>query len=92
MNRPYDFRFLEVLLKVQVKLFGIFGEFFPPGTKGPAFWLEVEEGAGLKAVISQLKIPQDFPRSIILNGHVAEEDQLLQDGDVIAFFTPITGG
>jgi len=79
-------------LKVQVKLFGIFCEFFPPGTKGPGFWMDVGEEAGLKGVISKLKIPQDLPRSIILNGRVAKEDQPLQEGDVIAFFTPITGG
>jgi molybdopterin converting factor small subunit len=79
-------------LRVQVKLFGIFCDFFPPGTKGPAFWLDVEEGAGLKGVISKLKIPEDLPKSIILNGRVAKGNQPLQEGDVIAFFTPITGG
>jgi len=86
------FRFWEISLKVHVKLFGIFGDFFPPGVKGPAFCLEVEKEAGIKEVISQLKIPQDFPRSIVLNGRVAKEDQPLKEGDVIAFFTPITGG
>ena len=79
-------------LKVQVKLFGIFCDYFPPGIKGPGFWLEVEDGAGPGAVASRLKIPEDLPRSIVLNGRVAKEDQVLREGDVIAFFTPITGG
>ena len=79
-------------LKVRVKLFGIFCDFFPPGTKGPGFWLEVEEGAGLKEVISKLKMPEDLPKSIIRNGRVAKGDQPLQEGDVIAIFSPITGG
>ena len=78
--------------RVQVKLFGIFCDFFPPGTKGPSFWLDVEEEAGLKEVISKLKISKDLPKSIILNGRVAKGNQLLHEGDVIAFFTPITGG
>jgi len=79
-------------LKVEVKLFGIFCDFFPPGTKGPGFWLDVEEEAGLKEVMSKLKIPEDLPKSIILNGRVAKENQSIQEGDVIAIFTPITGG
>ncbi len=79
-------------MKVEVKLFGIFCDFFPPGTKGPGFWLDVEEEAGLKEVMSKLKIPEDLPKSIILNGRVAKENQSIQEGDVIAIFTPITGG
>jgi sulfur carrier protein ThiS len=80
------------LLRIQVKLYGIFCDFFPPGTRGPGFWLNVEEEAGLKEVMSKLKIPEGLPKSIILNGRVAKEDQPLQEGDVIAIFTPITGG
>jgi molybdopterin converting factor small subunit len=79
-------------LRVQIKLFGIFCDFFPPGTKGPGFWLDVEEEAGLKEVMSKLKIPEDLPKSIILNGRVAKENHSIQEGDVIAIFTPITGG
>ncbi len=79
-------------MKVEVKLFGIFCDFFPPGTKGPGFWLDVEEEAGLKEVMSKLKIPEDLPKSIILNGRVAKENQSIQEGDVIAIFTPITVG
>ena len=79
-------------MKVQVKLFGIFCDFFPPGTKGPGFWLEMEEEAGLKEVISKLKIPEDLPRSIILNGRAAKGDFPLKEGDVVAIFTPITVG
>jgi molybdopterin converting factor small subunit len=90
---PHGFHARRIdALNVQVKLFGIFCEFFPPGTKGPGFWLNVEEEAGLKDVISKLKIPEDLPKSIILNGRVAKEDQPLQEGDAIAIFTPITGG
>ena len=79
-------------MKVEVKLLGIFCKFFPPGTKGPGFWLDVEEEAGLKEVMSKLKIPEDLPKSIILNGRVAKENQSIQEGDVIAIFTPIIGG
>jgi sulfur carrier protein ThiS len=80
------------LLKVQVKLFGIFCEFFPPGIKGSGFWVELEEPARPADIFARLKIPDDLQKSVICNGHVAKEDQPLQEGDVIAIFTPITGG
>ncbi len=79
-------------MKVQVKLFGIFCDFFPPGTKGPGFWLEMDAEAGLKEVILKLKIPEELPKSIILNGRPAKGDPPLKEGDVVAIFTPITGG
>ena len=79
-------------MKVRVKLFGIFCEYFPPGTKGPAFWMELEAGSRPTDVFAKLKIPDDLQRSVICNGRVAKEDRVLQDGDVIAIFTPITGG
>jgi molybdopterin converting factor small subunit len=79
-------------LKVQVKLFGIFCEFFPPGIKESGFSLDLEEAAKPKDIFARLKIPDDLPKSIICNGRVAKEDQSLQDGDVVAIFSPITGG
>ena len=79
-------------MKVRVKLFGIFCEFFPPGTKESPFWLELEEAAKPTDIFARLKIPDDLQKSIICNGRVAKEDQVLQDGDVVAVFSPITGG
>jgi len=79
-------------LKVRVKLFGIFCDFFPPGTKGPEFWLELEETAKAMDIFARLKIPDDLQKSVICNGRVAKEEQPLREGDVVAIFSPITGG
>ena len=79
-------------MRVQVKLFGIFCDFFPPGAGGPALWLDFPEEAKLGDIFSRLKIPENLPREIIWNGRIGEEDQVLHEGDVIAIFSPITGG
>ncbi len=79
-------------MKVRVKLFGIFCEFFPPGTEGSEFWLDLEEDARIMDILSRLRIPENLPKSIICNSLVAKEDQVLRESDVIAIFSPITGG
>jgi molybdopterin converting factor small subunit len=79
-------------LRVRVKLFGIFCDFLPPETEGSGLWLDFQEEARVKDILSRLKIPEDLARSIIYNGRVGEENQALQEGDTVAIFSPITGG
>lgn len=79
-------------MKIQLKLFGIFREFCPPQTDGAGCWLDTGETSRIKDLLAGLKIPDDLPRSVICNGRVANEDQVLQECDVIAVFSPITGG
>ena len=79
-------------MRVRVKLFGIFCDFLPPEAEGSGFWLDFQEEARVKDVLSRLKIPEDLARSIIYNGRVGEESQALQEGDIVAIFSPITGG
>jgi molybdopterin converting factor small subunit len=79
-------------MKIQVKLFGIFREFCPPQTEGPGLCLDVEEDARIQDILARLKIPENLPKSIICNSLVAKEGQVLRESDVIAIFSPITGG
>jgi molybdopterin converting factor small subunit len=79
-------------VKVQIKLFGIFREFRPPQTEGSGFRLDMDEGARIQDILAHLKIPENLPKSIICNGRVAHEDQVLRESDVLAIFSPITGG
>jgi molybdopterin converting factor small subunit len=79
-------------MKAQIKLFGIFREFRPPQTEGSGFLLDIDEDARIQDIITRLKIPGNLPKSIICNGRVAQEDQVLRESDIIAIFSPITGG
>ncbi len=79
-------------MRVRVKLFGIFCDFLPPGNEGSGFWLDLQEEARVKDILSRLKIPEDLARSIIYNGRVGEENQALREDDTVAIFSPITGG
>ena len=80
------------MLKIQVKLFGVFRNFIPDGKKKPVFEMEVENGTRIIDVSKYLGIPEEEPKVFIRNHRAAHENDLIADGDVIAFFPPIGGG
>ena len=43
-------------------------------------------------LIHELKLPDDIPRIIIVNGIHAEPDHVIKDGDVVSLFPPLAGG
>lgn len=65
------------------------------GADGPERQLAVElpRGSALEAVLSQLQIDLD-PEHLLLvvNGRLAEPDQLLSEGDIIHLIPAISGG
>ena len=79
-------------MHVRLKLIDIFRDFLPPGSDGSNLTLEVSKKAVIHDIFSILGIPDDLPRIILYNGQIAQEDQGLSDGDVIAIFSPIFGG
>ena len=79
-------------MHVQIKLMDIFRDFLPPGFDVSNFTLEVQNKAMIHDIFSILGVPSDLPRVISCNGQIAQEDQLLNDGDVIAIFSPMFGG
>lgn len=55
--------------------------------------LEYEsDGVTLADVMKDLHLPQDTPRIVFLDGNAIQEDQVLGDGDVVNFVSPIGGG
>jgi molybdopterin converting factor small subunit len=43
-------------------------------------------------VVASLRIPVDLETLRVVNGHDAELDQILEDGDVLSIFPPLAGG
>jgi molybdopterin converting factor small subunit len=75
-----------------VKLFGGFRDRVPSGTGGPSFWVDLEDGTNVEALLTHLGIQEEEPKEIIRNHRIGKLDHLLQDGDVVAIFSPLAGG
>jgi molybdopterin converting factor small subunit len=75
-----------------VKLFGGFRDRCPSVTGDPYFWVDLEDGTNIEALLTRLGIQEEDPKEIIRNHRIGKLDHVLQDGDVVAIFSPLAGG
>ena len=79
-------------MRVHVKLFATLSRFSPGGLPGTPFEAEVPEGATLRDLADQLKIPLEETRITFVNGIIQPMDWALHPGDQVGIFPPIGGG
>lgn len=79
-------------MRVQLLLYASLAKLLPPQGTGNAFTMEVEEGSSIGDLLALVKVPEDSPRIIFVNGRHAEADRELANGDRVAVFPPIAGG
>ncbi len=79
-------------MRVEIRLFATFRDFLPPGSTAFSFTRALEEGTTVEEVLTELKLPEQTPKIIILNGVHADASRVLRDGDVLSLFPPVGGG
>lgn len=79
-------------MKAEIRLFANFRDFLPPGSGSSSFTMSFEGKRTVKEIIEELRLPDDIPRIIVVNGLHTEADYVLQDGDVVSLFPPLAGG
>lgn len=77
-------------MHVTVKLFNQLRRYAP--TSGPAFSLQLPDGASVDDLLTKLKIPLTEQRTILVNGRRVNEDALVEPDDVVVLMSPIEGG
>lgn len=57
-------------------------------------WMEVPEGADLTYVLKKISCGRLKAKLLLVsvNGERSELNRILEDGDVVGFFIPVTGG
>jgi len=79
-------------MEVTVKLFATLRDFLPKNSDGKSCRVEIDENTTIKQIITQLKLPEEIPKIILVNGLNGSIDQTLKDGDVLSIFPPVAGG
>jgi len=79
-------------MEIEVKLFATLRDYLPKGSDRFSCKLEVDEPARVQDILSRLKIPEEMPKIILVNGVHGKKDQILKDGDVLSVFPPVAGG
>ena len=79
-------------MEIEIKLWGNIA-FHSPEAKG-RFSLKksVDEGKTVQEVVEELRLPKGLNYIITVNGMAIEAEYFLKDGDVVALFSPSSGG
>ena len=79
-------------MRVEVRVFATLRPYLPELGIGEAKVVEVPEGTTFDQLRKMLGLPADEVKVIMRNGLHVEPDDLVQDGDRIAFIPAVAGG
>ncbi len=79
-------------MEIEVKLFATLRDYLPKGSNRFSCKLEVDSQTRVQDIMLKLKIPEEMPKIILVNGIHGKKDQILEEGDVLSIFPPVAGG
>lgn len=79
-------------MEIEVKLFATLRDFLPEGSGRFSCRMEIDGKTRVQDILSKLKIPEEMPKIILVNGVHGKKDQALKEGDVLSVFPPVAGG
>lgn len=77
---------------VHVRLFATLRRHYPHVGIGKPMDVELEAGATIGQLITQLRLPEDQVKVVFVNGIVREKKHALSAGDEVGVFPPVGGG
>jgi sulfur carrier protein ThiS len=78
---------------VTVRLLASYRQYLPVGHDARAgLTYAVREGTRVRDLLAELPVPAKEPKTFVVNGRHAQEDQVLEEGDVLAVFPAVGGG
>jgi molybdopterin converting factor small subunit len=79
-------------MTITVQLFATFREFLPPEAANGPWVVELAAEQTVRDLLALLRLPDDLPRLVLVNGKYAESHAPLHEGDGVAIFPPLIGG
>ena len=79
-------------MKITLKLIANYRKLLPEGTQGNIIELDVPYRTTPEEVLGKYDVPLDSSSVILVNGHVPNMNQELQEGDVVSAFPAMAGG
>ena len=76
-------------MEIEVRLFATYQTYLPKGEGKHTFKLGMNEGASVADVLKELKMPEEMPKILLVNGKQARTDTTLQAGDAVSIFPPL---
>ena len=79
-------------MEIEVKLFATLRDYLPKGSTRFSCVMEVDDHTRVQDILSRLKIPEEMPKIILVNGVHGKKEQVVKEGDVVSIFPPVAGG
>jgi molybdopterin converting factor small subunit len=84
-------------MRIHVRLFANLRDRFPSGARGQGD-VDLDDGASLLDLIERLEIPDSQVQMVLVDGQQVprtasgREERILQDGETVSIFPPVSGG
>ena len=79
-------------MEIEVKLFATLRDYLPKGSSRFSCKMEIDGQTQVQDILSKLKVPEEIPKILLVNGIHAKKEQILKEGDVLSIFPPVAGG
>ncbi len=79
-------------MEVEVSLYAGFSQYLPENAAGQDIRMELEEGTTIEQVLVKLGVPLETVKLVFLNKVRTDTDTVLQNGDGMGVFPPMSGG
>ncbi len=80
------------IIKIEVRVFATLRRYLPELGVGEAKNIEISEGTTFEMLHRQLALPRDEIKIIMRNGLQTEMEEVIRDGDRIAYIPAVGGG
>ena len=80
-------------MRVTVRLLTTMRKYHPVSESGEdTCELTLDKNATVEALLQELQIPDEVPKTVLVNRLHAKFERRLQEGDVISVLQPVSGG
>ena len=79
-------------MEIEVKLFATLRDYLPKGSGQFSCRIEANSTDTVRDVLKKLRVPEEIPKIILVNGVHSNLDRVLKSGDVLSVFPPVAGG
>jgi molybdopterin synthase sulfur carrier subunit len=79
-------------MEIEVKLFATLRDYLPKRSSRFSCKMNVDGSTRVQDILLWLKIPEQIPKIILINGVHGKKEQILKEGDIVSIFPPVAGG
>lgn len=80
-------------MRITVRMLTSMRKYHPvPGSKDDTCELTLEDGATVQTLLQTLHVPDNVPKTVLVNRLYAKLERKLQDDDVVSLLQPVSGG